>query len=110
MTAASDIGIETGNPTRFRTKAAFATANSTAPIKAGTGRVRRHRLNRGGNRRPDKSIHTAALAQISRPGTEGRNYYERCPGRGKTKREAIRNPKRRISDPIWTHLTTTQLI
>ncbi len=106
---AADILTETGDPTRFGTKAAFAMANGTAPIEASSGRVRRHRLNRGGNRQLNKAIHTAALAQISRPGTEGRTYYERCLGRGKTKREAIRNLKRRISDRIWTHLNTGPL-
>ena len=79
-------------------------ANGTAPIEASSGRVVRHRLNRGGNRQLNRAIHTAALAQISRSGTEGRTYYERCLGRGKTKREAIRALKRRISDRVWTHL------
>ena len=59
---------------------------------------------RGGNRQLNKAVHTAALAQISRSGTEGRSYYERCLGRGKTKREAIRALKRRISDRVWTHI------
>lgn len=106
---AADILAHTGDPTRFRTKAAFAMANGTAPIEASSGRVRRHRLNRGGNRQINKAIHTAAIAQIARPDTEGRRYYERCLARGKTKREAIRNLKRRISDRIWTHLTTDTL-
>ena len=106
---AADILTETGHPARFATKAAFAMANGTAPIEASSGRVRRHRLNRGGNRQLNKAIHTAALTQISRPGTEGRNYYERCLARGKTKREAIRNLKRRISDRVWTHLNTPNL-
>ena len=106
---AADILTETGDPARFATKAAFAMANGTAPIEASSGRVRRHRLNRGGNRQLNKAIHTAALTQISRPGTEGRNYYERCLARGKTKREAIRNLKRRISDRVWTHLNTPNL-
>ncbi|MCY4518456.1 MAG: hypothetical protein OXB99_14595 [Acidimicrobiaceae bacterium] len=50
-----------------------------------------------------------AIAQISRPGTEAANYYERCLARGKTKREALRNLKRRISDRVWTHLNTQNL-
>ena len=58
-------------------------ANGTAPIEASSRRVVRHRLNRGGNRQLNRAIHTAALAQISRSGTEGRTYYERCLGRGK---------------------------
>ena len=106
---AADIVAHTGDPARFPTKAAFAMANGTAPIEASSGRVRRHRLNRGGNRQINKAIHTAAIAQIARPHTEGRRYYERCLARGKTKREAIRALKRRISDRIWTHLNATPL-
>ena len=106
---AADILTHVGDPTRFGTKAAFAMANGTAPIEASSGRVRRHRLNRGGNRQINKAIHTAAIAQIARPDTEGRRYYERCIARGKTEREAIRALKRRISDRIWTHLNTTRL-
>ena len=101
---AADIIAEVGDPARFETKARFAMANGTAPLQASSGRVRRHRLNRGGNRQLNKAIHTAAIAQISRPGTEGRAYYQRCLDRGKTKRESIRALKRRISDRVWTHL------
>ena len=75
-------------------------ANGTAPVEASSGRVVRHRLNRGGNRQLNKSLHTAAIAQISRKDTEGRAFYERCPQRGKSKREAIRALKRRISDRV----------
>ena len=79
-------------------------ANGTAPIEASSGRVVRHRLNRGGNRQLNKALHIAAIAQIRRLGTEGHAYYQRCLQRGKTKREATRALKRRISDRIWTHL------
>ena len=45
-------------------------ANGTAPIEASSGRVVRHRLNRGGNRQLNKALHIAAIAQIRRPDTE----------------------------------------
>ncbi len=106
---AAEILTEVGDPTRFGTKAKFAMANGTAPIEASSGRVRRHRLNRGGNRQLNKAIHTAAIAQIAHHHTQGHHYYQRCVERGKTKREAIRALKRRISDRIWTHLRTTHL-
>ena len=96
-----------GDPGRYRTKARFAMANGTAPIEASSGRVVHHRLNRGGNRQLNKALHIAAIAQIRRPGTEGHAYYQRCLQRGKTKREATRALKRRISDRIWTHLQHT---
>ena len=87
---AAEILAEAGDPARFTTKARFAMANGTAPIEASSGRVVRHRLNRGGNRQLNRAIHIAAIAQISKPDTEGRAYYERCLDRGKSKREAIR--------------------
>ncbi len=101
---AAEIVAEVGNPGRYPTKATFAMANGTAPLQASSGRITRHRLNRGGNRRLNRTIHIAAVTQIRRPGTEGRLYYERLQARGKSKAEAIRILKRRISDRIWTHL------
>ena len=79
-------------------------ANGTAPLESSSGRVVRHRLNRGGNRQLNQAIHTVALTQIARTHTEGRRYYQKLIGRGKTHREAMRVLKRRISDRIWTHL------
>ena len=101
---AAEILAGVGDPTRYTTKAKFAMANGTAPLEASSRRVVRHRLNRGGNRQLNKAIHTIAITQISRPDTEGRTYYERKLATGKTKREAIRSLKRRVSDRIWTHL------
>ena len=63
---AATILSEVGNPRRYATKDKFAMANGTAPIEASSGRVVRHRLNRGGNRQLNRAIHTAALTQIAR--------------------------------------------
>lgn len=101
---AATILAEVGNPGAYPTKAKFAMANGTAPLEASSGQITRHRLNPAGNRRLNRTIHIAALTQIRRAGTEGRIYYDKQLDRGKTKREAIRLLKRRISDRIWTHL------
>ena len=110
--SAAEILAQVQHPHKYPTKAKFAMANGTAPIQASSGRHLRHRLNRGGNRQLNKTLHTAAITQIRQPGTEGHNYYQRLLDRGKTKQEAIRCLKRRISDRVWTHLqqtpTTTQ--
>ena len=98
---AADIITETGDPARFATKARYAMANGAAPL-ASSGPTQRHRLNRGGNRQPNKAIHTAATAQIAKPQTEGHRHYHRCPQRHKTKREPIRAHKRKISDHTST--------
>ena len=79
-------------------------ANGTAPIAASNSRVTRHRLNRGDNRHINKVLHTAALTQIPHPGTEECIHHDKCITRGKTKREALRCLKQRISDRVYKHL------
>ena len=48
-------------------------------------------------------IHIAAISQI-RLDTPGRAYYRRKLAAGKTKREAMRALKRRISDRVYRQL------
>lgn len=101
--SAAELMAEIGDISRFRTRAHFAMANGTAPIPASSGRIDRHRLNRGGNRQLNRVIHYIALTQISRD-PEGRAYYQRKQAEGKTRKEAIRCLKRRISDRIYRTL------
>jgi transposase len=88
---------------RYASKDRFASANGTAPIPASSGAVRRHRLNRGGNRRLNRVIHTMALVQI-RCDPRARAYIERRRSEGKTYRDAIRSLKRHLSDVIYKQL------
>lgn len=85
---------------RYLTGNAFAAANGTAPIPASSGRTVRYRYNPGGNRQLNRALYTIALTQISAD-TEGRTYYRRKRGEGKTGREALRCLKRRISDRVY---------
>ena len=101
--SAAELLAEIGDITRYRTRAQFAMANGTAPIPASSGRIDRHRLNRGGNRQLNRIIHFVALTQISRY-PEGRTYYQRKQAEGKTRKEAMRCLKRRISDRIYRTL------
>ena len=66
-------------------------------------RAVRHRLSRAGNRRMNHMIHIAATTQI-RLDTEGRAYYRRKLAAGKTRMEAMRCLKRRISDAVYRQL------
>jgi hypothetical protein len=75
----------------------------TAPIEASSGEIVRHRLSRAGNRRMNHMIHIAATTQI-RLNTPGRAYYLRKLAAGKTKAEALRCLKRRISDALYRQL------
>jgi transposase len=101
--AAVIIGF-VGDVDRFPTKGHFATYNGTAPIEASSGPKKRHRLNPRGNRKLNHAIHIAAICQL-RYDSEGRTYYDRKIGEGKTSKEAIRALKRRISDRVYRHLT-----
>jgi transposase len=85
---------------RYPNRNAFAAANGTAPLPASSGRTVRHRFNPGGNRQLNRSLYTIALTQ-TRGDTEGRAYYERKRAAGKTKREALRCLKRRLSDIVF---------
>jgi transposase len=92
-----------GDPARFPTRERFASYNGTAPIEASSGPTRRHRLNPRGNRKLNHALHMAAVTQV-RHDTPGRTYFQRKLTEGKSKKEALRALKRRISDAVWRQL------
>ncbi len=94
---------DVGDIARFADRNRFASWNGTAPLDASSGEQNRHRLSRAGNRRMNHMIHIAAISQI-RLDTDGRAYYRRKLSAGKTKLEALRCLKRRISDAIYRQL------
>ena len=94
---------DTGDVARFTDRNRFASWTGTAPIEASSGEIVRHRLSRAGNRRMNHMIHIAATTQL-RHDTEGRAYYRRKLAAGKTKAEAMRCLKRRISDALYRRL------
>jgi transposase len=94
----------TGDITRFPTRHHYAAYNGTAPIEASSGQKRRHRLNPRGNRMLNHALHLIAITQLRYPHTKGRAFYERKLEEGKTKKEAIRSLKRRLSDVVYRQL------
>jgi transposase len=94
---------EVGDVARFPNADHFAAANGTAPIPVASGRTDRHRLNRGGNRRLNRAVHYVALTQATfEPRAVA--YLARKQAEGKTKREALRCLKRRLSNAIFKAL------
>ena len=91
---------------RFPTRHHYATYNGTAPIDASSGSNQRHRLNPRGNRMLNHTLHLIAITQLRYPNTQGRVFYERKLAEGKTRKEAIRSLKRRLSDVVYRHLQT----
>jgi transposase len=93
----------TGDIGRFPTAGHYARYNGTAPIEASSGPRTRHRLNPRGNRQLNHALHMAAVTQV-RNDTPGRAYYLRKQAEGKTRKEALRALKRRISNAVYRHL------
>ena len=102
IVAAIIVG-HSGDVRRFQSRHHYASYNATAPIEASSGPKKRHRLNPRGNRQLNHAMHMAAVTQI-RNDTPGRAYYERKLAEGKTKKEALRALKRRISDAVYRQL------
>ena len=94
---------QVGDPRRFPTRDRFASYNGTAPIEASSGPRMRHRLNPRGNRQLNHALHLVAVTQIAHD-TPGLRYFERKLAEGKSKKEALRALKRRISDAVWRQL------
>ena len=96
------------DPTRFKSEAAFARCNGTAPQPASSGQTIRHRLSRSGDRQANNAIHTIAMSR-SINHAESRAYLERRISQGKTHREAMRSLKRHVSRRLYRRLITTTL-
>ena len=106
IVAAFLIGY-TANVGRFASADHYASYNGTAPVEYSSGGKKRHRLSMRGNRKLNHAIHMAAVTQISHD-TGGRVYYNKKQAEGKTKKEALRALKRRISDAVYRKLVADQ--
>ena len=102
---AGKILARVGDVARFRSAAAFAAFNGTAPIEVSSGDIVRHRLSRAGDRQLNYCLHIMAITQI-RGGTAGRAYYHRKRAAGQSHKEALRCLKRRLSDVGYRQLVS----
>jgi transposase len=89
---------------QFRNKDHFASYNGTAPTDRGSAGNPNPAVNLKGNRKLNHAIHVVAITQIRNMTTDGRALYERKLAEGKTKKEAVRVVKRRISDAVYRQL------
>src|SRR5688500_17075080 len=100
--AAKIIGI-VGDVSRFPSKAHFASYAGVAPIEASSGEVVRHKVSLAGNRRLNQAMHMIAVCQ-ARGDPRGKAYYRKKLAEGKSRREAMRCLKRRVSDVVFKAL------
>ncbi len=102
-TAASLLVAAGDNPERLRDEAAWAHLCGVAPIEASTGKVKRYRLNRGGDRQANAALWRIVITRMSSdPRTQA--YVARRSQEGRTKGEIIRVLKRYVAREVYRYL------
>jgi transposase len=101
--AATLLIVAGDNPQRLRSEASFASLCGVAPIEASSGKVVRHRLNRGGNRDANRALYMICLARMRRE-RRTQEYVARRTTEGKSKREIIRCLKRYVAREVYRML------
>jgi transposase len=98
--AATLLIVAGDNPQRLGSEASFASLCGVAPIEASSGKVVRHRLNRGGNREANRALYMTCLARMRRD-RRTQEYVARRTQEGKSKREIIRCLKRYVAREVY---------
>ena len=103
--AATLLIVAGDNPQRLRSEASFASLCGVSPVEASSGKVVRHRLNRGGNREANRALYMICLARM-RGDLRTQEYVSRRTKEGKSKREIIRCLKRYVARQAYRVLAT----
>jgi transposase len=91
------------NPDRLVSESSFAALCGVSPIPASSGKTKRFRLNRGGDRQANAALHTVCLVRMQRdPRT--RAYVARRTGQGLSKKDIMRCLKRYIARDVYREL------
>jgi transposase len=91
------------NPDRLHSEAAFAALCGANPIPASSGKTHRHRLNRGGDRQANATLHRIVVVRL-RWHAPTHVYMTRRLAEGKTKPEIMRCLKRYIAREVFAIL------
>jgi transposase len=94
------------NPQRLRSEASFASLCGVSPVEASSGKVVRHRLNRGANRDANRALHSICVVRMGRD-RRTQAYVARRTAEGKSKREIMRCLKRYVAREIYRVLVST---
>jgi transposase len=88
------------NLERLGSEASFASLCSVSPVEASSGKVVRHRLNRGGNRDANRALHLICVVRM-RVDERTRRYVGRRSAEGKSKQEIMRCLKRYLAREVY---------
>jgi len=98
--AATLLVVAGDNPERLNKEASFASLCGVSPVEASSGRVVRHRLNRGGNRDANRALHMICVVRMGAD-QRTREYVARRTAEGKSKWEIMRCLKRYIAREVY---------
>lgn len=99
--SAAQLLITAGaNPERLKSEASFAALCGVSPIPASSGKINRHRLNRGGDRAANSALHIIAICRL-RCDERTQIYVAKRIADGRSKLEAIRCLKRYIAREVF---------
>lgn len=102
--SAAQAIVSWSHPGRCRSDAAFAALAGASPLPASSGRITRHRLNRGGDRALNRALHDIMINRW-RVDTRTHAYIARRRGEGKTDPEIRRCLKRYIARELFKQLS-----
>jgi transposase len=106
--AATLLIVVGDNPQRLKSEASFASLCGVSPVQASSGKVVRHRLNRGGNRDANRALYMICLARMGRD-RRTKEYVARRTAEGKSRREVIRCLKRYVAREVYRVLVPAAL-
>jgi transposase len=102
-TAASLLVAAGDNPDRLHNERSWAHLCGTTPLPASSGKVTRHRLNRGGDRQANAALHRIVLTRMSSH-PETKAYVNRRRAEGLNTAEIMRCLKRYVARQTYKHL------
>lgn len=101
LNSAAQLLLTAGdNPERLKSEASFAALCGVSPVPASSGKIVRHRLNRGGDRAANSAIHIIAIGRL-RLDPRTQDYIAKRVAAGNSKLEAIRSLKRYIAREVF---------
>jgi len=103
--SAAQLLLSWSHPGRFRSESAFD-AGRAVPVQAPSGKVTRHRRNRGGDRQLHRALHTIVLLRQVHHGPTRASTSRRI-AQGKSQREIRRCRKRTVARQLYRLLERT---
>ena len=92
------------NPDRIGSEAAFAALCGVAPIPASSGKTKRHRLSRGGDRQANRALHMVACTRLATC-SRTRAYRDRRAREQLSPKDILRCLKRYLAPEVYKALT-----